>query len=359
MSFLFCNPSVCVVGKDYQILVATKEFGTIAVEIDGEFFYEENSGVLSSEKKNFKIIVPSEKLNKAKKYFIHYRKVIERKKYFSVVEDVIKEDFTFKPIEKIDDINAYHIADIHKRFDLAKDTVSYFGDNLDLLLINGDICEVVEEQDFFDVLIFLGEISFGKIPIVFSRGNHDTRGRLAERFTDFFPSENKNTYYDFEIGVVGGVVLDCGEDKVESHIVYADLNRFDLYRKKQTAFLKVHSKADKKYYFALSHIPLCKTTVNIGDEFDIEKETYTTWCSELERIGASFIISGHLHKTFVVEKNDESKTCPCSLPLIVGSAIKRDENFMCGTALNFKDNKVIVKFTDNNKKVHAEYEINI
>ena len=358
MSFLLCNPSVCVVGKDYQILVAIKEFGTVAVEVDGEFFYEENSGVLSSEKKNFKIVIPCEKLNRAKKYSINYRKVIERKKYFSVVEDIVKQDFDFKPIEKENGINAYHVADVHKRYELAKNACSFFGDDLDLLIVNGDIAEVETEEDFFEVLIFLGEISVGKTPIIFSRGNHDTRGRLAERFTDFFPSVNKNTYYDFEIGPIGGVVLDCGEDKVESHVVYADLNRFEIYRRKQTEFLSAHSKTVKKYYFALCHIPLCKTDYS-GEEFNIEADTYGKWCSELERIGASFILSGHLHRAFIIDSDYKGKTCPCSLPLIVGSALFRPEEIFWGSAITFSDNKVIVRFTDDKKEVKEEHVINL
>ena len=358
MDFLLCNPSVCVVENDYQILVATKDFGTIAIKVGDEYFYEDNSGVLASQKNNFKIIVPISKLDSAKKYSVVYRKVIERKKYFSVVEDIVEKEFAFKPVKE-NDINAYHLADIHKRFDLAKEAVSYFGKDLDLLIINGDICEVETDGDFFEVLTFLGEISGGVIPIVFSRGNHDTRGKLAERFTDYFPSVNRNTFYNFNVGPIGGIVLDCGEDKVESNVVYADLNRFDSYRRKQKEFLVNHNKTDKKFFFGLCHIPPCKTTKNIGDEFDIEKDIYTAWCSELERIGAKFILSGHLHKTFIVEKDDESKTCPCNIPLIVGSALDRANNFMCGTAINFNGDTITIKFTDNNKQELNKYIIKV
>ena len=49
-NFLYCNPSVYVIGKEYEIIVNLNKFGLCYVNIDGEIFYENNSGVLPSEK---------------------------------------------------------------------------------------------------------------------------------------------------------------------------------------------------------------------------------------------------------------------------------------------------------------------
>lgn len=359
MDFLRSLPSVCVVGGEYQIVGCVKEFGSVAVEIDGKYYYEDNSGVLPCIKKNYKITVPKSALDNAKKYSIVYKRVVEKKKYFSVVDDTLKVEFDFKPLEKNDDINIYHLADVHKRFSLAKSAVEYFGEDLDLLVINGDIAEVDTEEDFLEVLTFVGELVKGKIPIVFVRGNHDTRGVLAESFTKYFPSNGNKTYFDFDLGSIGGVSLDVGEDKLDSHEVYAGLNVFEDYRKAQTTYLKLKKKTDKKYYFSVCHIPICKTTKTPGDEFDIECETYTTWCAELKRIGVKFMLSGHLHKAFVLGKDDEGKTCSCEFPVIVGSALFRPEEVLWGLAITLSKGNAIVKFTDDKKEVKESYIINL
>ena len=51
------------------------------------------------------------------------------------------------------------------------------------------------ERNYFDACCLLGAVTGGRIPVVLARGNHDTCGRLAERFTDYFPANGKKTYY--------------------------------------------------------------------------------------------------------------------------------------------------------------------
>ena len=55
MSFLKCNPNIFVINNEYEILIFLKEKGICFIELDGQYFYEENSGVLSSEKNYVKI----------------------------------------------------------------------------------------------------------------------------------------------------------------------------------------------------------------------------------------------------------------------------------------------------------------
>ena len=72
---------------------------------------------------------------------------------------------------KTDNINIYHISDVHYKFDLAKKTVTYFKDDLDLYIINGDIGEVETIENYHDVINFLGEIANGYI--AFGQNNTD------------------------------------------------------------------------------------------------------------------------------------------------------------------------------------------
>ena len=66
-------------------------------------------------------------------------------------------------------------------------------------------------------------------------------------------------YYSFDHGSVHVVVLDSGEDKVDSHEYYNGLVAFDSYRKEQATWLEqdLRSEAARRARFrvVVSHIP--------------------------------------------------------------------------------------------------------
>lgn len=357
MSFLRCHPSVFVIGDEYEILVSLKENGISYIEISDNVYYEENNGVLSSEKNYAKIRVAKEALNKAYLYKIVYRRSVNRKAYFSEMGDKEEVVYKFKPLLKEENINIYHIADVHCHFDMAKKTASYFGNDLDLLIFNGDMGEVETVDDYFNVIQFIGDISLGEIPIIFARGNHDTRGRLAELYSRFFPTNNNRTFYTFSIGCLSGVVLDCGEDKLDSHKVYSGLNDFVSYRKKETKFLKDLNLNSSSISFAISHICPMQTTFIPFNEFDISRDIYEVWNEEFIRIGIKFMLSAHMHKAYLLKKNSADAIIPNHFPVIFGS--EWDEGDFYGCALTINKGEMLVKFTNSKKEVKGEYIVEI
>ena len=50
LDFLYCTPTVFVIGKEYEILINLNEFGLCFVKIGDTLYYEDNSGVLPSER---------------------------------------------------------------------------------------------------------------------------------------------------------------------------------------------------------------------------------------------------------------------------------------------------------------------
>ena len=74
-SFLYCKPSVFVIGNEYEILVNLNAFGLCFIKVGDTVYYEENSGVLPSERTIVKIRVPQSELDKAKSYEERARKV--------------------------------------------------------------------------------------------------------------------------------------------------------------------------------------------------------------------------------------------------------------------------------------------
>lgn len=356
MSFLYCDPCVFVIGKEYEILVIAKENGIISIFLDGNTYYEDNSGVLSSEKNFAKIRVPQKALDCAKEYTVCYRKTVKRSGYFSELGEKQELTYSFKLLTKTDDINLYHIADVHYRFDLAKKTATYFGDDLDLLLVNGDIGEVETIQNYLEVASFVADIAKGSLPVVFVRGNHDARGHLAEIFTDYFPANCKNTYFTFDIGPLHGVAFDCGEDKLDSHAEYGNVNVFEPFRRRETAFFKALEPSDKMT-FAIGHINPSLIASEAGGVFDIEREVYPEWIAELERINTSFMICGHIHRAFVLKKNDPYCMHPQNYPVIIGSECEKDD--IIGTALNIKNGEMTVLFTDKEHSVRKSCVIDL
>jgi predicted phosphodiesterase len=96
-------------------------------------------------------------------------------------------------------------------------------------------------------------------PFIYVRGNHDVRGRYARGLADYFPTMNGKAYYSFDHGSVHFIVLDSGEDKVDSHEYYNGLVAFDPYRKEQARWLAqdLQSKPARRARFrvVISHIP--------------------------------------------------------------------------------------------------------
>ncbi len=374
MSFLYCNPSVFVIGDEYEILAVTNENGIIGVRVGEELYYEENSGALSSEKNYARVRVPQCALNEAKEYTVVYRKTVNRRAYYSIMGDEECETFSFKPLEKTENINIYHIADVHYKFSLAKGCAKYFGDETDLFILNGDIGEVETVENYLEVCKFSGDVSEGRIPVIFARGNHDTRGRLAERYTDFFPSNGKDTYFTFSIGCLNGIALDCGEDKMDDHesaegmkhvpgavspSVYGGVNSFSAFRKRELGFLeRLKLDSDGRITFAVSHIcPVRTHGRRLGDTHDIERECYTAWNENLERLGVRFMINGHLHKAFILSPDSDECTVKHSYPVIFGSSI--GGGILAGAAITVNKGELTVRFTDQNCNVLESHTVSI
>lgn len=368
MSFLYCTPSVFVIGDEYEILVNLNEFGLCFVKIGDEIFYEENSGVLPSERLVVKIRVPQEKLNIAKKYSVIFRATDKRKSYYSTFKPVQTAEFTFKPLEKSENIHVYHVADVHYRFAEAKEMASYFGDDNDLFIVNGDIGEVETEENFLEVCAFVGEIAKGEIPVLFVRGNHDTRGRLSELYPKYFPVDGKKTYYMFNIGCLSGVALDCGEDKLDvskeydssedAPDEYRGINRFHLYRQQELQFLKACKNDNPNtIFFAVSHVCPMMTTFKRDSIFDIERDCYSQWNDQLERLQTKFMICGHYHKAFILSSDDERNILSHNYPVVVGSANSKEE--LLGAGITVNKDKLSIVFTNKLHQIIETHEIEL
>jgi hypothetical protein len=340
------EPAVFAVGKVYQIMVMVRKPSLMWVEIGGTRYYDETNGILRSKKRIHRITVPADELDAAGEYTLCEREIIKRLAYHTMSTDEKRYRFSFTPVEDGKEIRAFHIADTHSHFKEPVKAASAFG-KCDFLILNGDILNHCENAaDFGIVYRIASEITHGRIPIVFSRGNHDMRGANTEIFSDYTPNCGGRTYYTFRLGCVWGMVLDCGEDKPDSHPEYGHTVCCHQFRLRQTDFIReVIADAQNEYLadgvrhrIIISHIPF---THNMGGEFEIENEIYSEWAKLIEEnINPNLMIYAHLHEISINKKGSDFDSYgiqPCTA--VVASQL--DKGF-AGCGFVFGADKVTV-----------------
>ncbi len=170
-----------------------------------------------------------------------------------------------------------------------------------LLVWNGDVVadQFMHEKDFTAAVLRAGKEMdpASTRPMLYARGNHDTRGAFARQLPNYMPKPVEHGYQNLlRIGPLGIIVLDTGEDK-EGPQFYADLGEWANYRETQKVWLEsaianpLFKDAPHKIVFC--HIPLrWKTPEDKG-----------AWCSDgdvrwspiIARAGVQAVISGHTH----------------------------------------------------------------
>lgn len=360
------HPAVFAVKKEYQIMVPVSCETLMWAEIGGERYFDEVNGIIRSGRDIHKVTVPMEALDAAGGYDICFRRVISRKPYYTETEEPERVHYSFKPLPESGPIHIYHSADSHGLTDAPSKAGTFYGDKLDLLILNGDIVDHSGEgKKFLAIYEIASAITGGGIPVVFARGNHDLRGICAEKLTDWSPSDGGNSYFTFRLGRLWGMVLDCGEDKLDSNAEYGNTVCCHGFRNRQTAFMENVIKNKNSEYgaegvvyrFIVVHNPFTRT---LKSPFDIEQEIYSRWAELLrEEIKPQLMFCGHTHETRIYEVGGEfdDKGQPC--PVIVGSEIKKRTGEFTGAAAEISGDTAEVLFTDTEHKITERHTLKI
>lgn len=355
------SPAVFAVGEKYQILVPVDKASVMWVKVGDKCYYDHSNGVLKSDVSIHKMTVPQKALNESGKYTICERAIINRKPYFSELEEVVETEFDFHPVPN-DDIYALHLADVHGRDDLAVEVAKAQG-KIDFLILNGDVLDHSGEIENFDVIYRLCEaLTKGNIPVVFSRGNHDLRGKYAECMEDFIPALHDKFYYTFRLGSIWGILVDCGEDKDDASCAYGGTIACHEFREEETEFIESvikncaseYGADDVKYKLVISHVPFSHKQ---EEPFNIEQEIYTKWGTLLkENIKPDLMLSGHTHDEGVAYVGcDEDAYCqPCTIAICSGVRYNQEKEYAAniGAFLHFKDGEISVDmYSSEHEKV--------
>ena len=170
----------------------------------------------------------------------------------------------------------------------------------DVLLINGDVPkdQFMHEKDLANGFLNSARNVVGRWPVIFVRGNHDTRGLAARSLPRFSPKPRPEGYVNvLRYGPLGIIVLDTGEDK-DGAATYGGLLDFVAYRQVQRQWLERAVAeprfADAPFRLVFCHIPLrWKDPANHG-----------SWCADgdsrwsrlLGQAKVHAVISGHTHE---------------------------------------------------------------
>ena len=352
------TPVVFAVGREYQIMLPAECECIMKVEVGGRVYDDASNGVMRSRCLVHKVTVPMETLDSAGAYRVCLQRVVDRKHKFAEMGKCESREFAFFPVRG-ENVRCYHIADNHGLIKEAINAAAAYG-KIDFLILNGDLANnFSEEAAVWKVYELASAITAGNIPVVMVRGNHDARGKYAESYADYFPTDRGSTYFTFRLGNIWGLALDCGEDKEDSHPEYTGLVCCHEFRLQETEFIKKvisdaqteYEAADVVHKLVVCHVPF--TTYGEGI-FDIERDVYGEWVRLLrEYVKPEMILSGHEHVWEVYEAGSAKDSYGQPCPTLVGSQLKKTEDGSCfaGAGLEFAPDGIKATFTDCNGNI--------
>lgn len=303
VNYIICNPVVYIVEDKYQIVFASNTESRAWVKIGETEYYDNYAGSNRSYTKVHKIEVPITEMNQHKEYTINTQKLTYRGPFGGFKGRLISETFEFQPVDTSDGLDYYAISDIHMDIKSSKLAVDY-NTKKELIVIGGDVISMIETED--DALYtnkVAHELTKGRIPVIYARGNHEIKGKYSEEFHKYVGAKNEDFYYTFKFDNVYGMVLDIGEDHDDDYWEYYDTAYFNEYRNEQVKMIQNEiAKGDYKNYdyrLVISHIPLPFINKNHNHE-QIKNELNNL----LNQMNINMVISGHQHELMVFDPKE-------------------------------------------------------
>ncbi|PKK97408.1 MAG: hypothetical protein CVV58_01400 [Tenericutes bacterium HGW-Tenericutes-3] len=291
------KPVVYAVENTYQIVWTTSTQSTAEVRIGDTIYYDLYAGSERSETTVHKVVVPMSVLDSIKSYTISSTHVFYRGPYSGVLGGTTEKTFQFYPVDTSDGLKYYTVSDTHTQNKSAIKAASYFEEDLDFLIMAGDIMNHIEDSSDAEVILQLAyDITQGEKPVIYARGNHEVKGTYADQLHRYVGSLNEKFYYTFNLANIYGVVLDLGEDHGDSWWEYYDTAQYDIYRNEQTLFLQEvideasYANPSVEYTLGICHIPVAL----VEDEF--LDAILNEWAPLLNTFNFDVFISGHKHQ---------------------------------------------------------------
>lgn len=283
--------------------------------------HQVTAGLVDAHNRINKVTLKSLKPGTTYSYRILAKEIVDFKPYaLKYGETITSDTYSFTtPESNPQQVSWLIMNDIHDRPESIPLLMKLNGtDNYDYVFYNGDLFDYqTDEQQIIDHMLTPSTDSFASTkPFMFVRGNHETRGKFSRELADYFSNKDGKGYFAYQWGPVFNVVLDTGEDKEDSHPVYAGIVDFDDYRLEQAKWLEeiMTSSAFKraKFRVVMMHIP----HFHSGDAHG------SMHCRELfapifAKYKVNMVISGHTHTFGVWPPSAEHP-----YPIIIGGGPK-------------------------------------
>lgn len=240
------------------------------------------------------------------------------KKVFGNMAQSSFSEFTL-PAADTDSFTAVVFNDLHQHTQTFRALCKQIQNiDYDFVVFNGDCVD--DPVDHNQATTFISELTEGvrgdRIPTFFMRGNHEIRNAYSIGLRDHYDYVGDKTYGSFNWGDTRIVMLDCGEDKLDSHWVYYGLNDFTQLRNEQVDFLKKELAAKEfkkaKKRVLIHHIPLYGNDgVNLCADL---------WTNLLEKAPFNVSLNAHTHKYAFHPKGELGN----NYPVVIGGGYKMD-----------------------------------
>ncbi len=295
------HPAVFIVEDSYQIAFATNTTGIAWVEIGGVKYTDAKNGLMNWNSKYHKVTVPQSKLDAAGSYKICFRSLTARPSNTPAPGSTASRSYPFDRIPTNRAPVFYCSSDQHNDIDPTLKISKYKA--FDVYVMDGDYShKLIDDAGIKLHLDMAGAVTQGRKPVIYARGNHEVRGAQSHnlyRVSGY--SEETGPYYTVKMPGIFGIVLDAGEDKIDSHAEYGGTVQFAAYREEQTRWLRevVASREWEKYpvRMVFAHVPF---SFYAKETFET---VYKEWSELLDQMGVSIQIAGHTHWTGIYGPN--------------------------------------------------------
>ncbi|MBO9154630.1 metallophosphoesterase [Chitinophaga sp. GCM10012297] len=307
----------------------------------GKTVHNVQGGIVDSYDRLHRIRLGNLKPGTTYHYKVFSKEITEFRPYkLTYGETISSGTFTFTtPAKNPKEVSWLVFNDIHDRGALSfPHLMALNKDPYDFVFLNGDMFDYQEdEQQILDHLLTpLGKTFASEKPFLFTRGNHETRGKYRRELASYFDGPY---IFTKQWGPVHFTVLDTGEDKEDTHPVYAGIVDFDEYRRQQAEDLKqiVQSPAFKKAKFrvVMMHIPHYYS----GD-WHGTMECRKLFAPVFEQAKVDLFIAGHTHRPGI----HQPVAGQHSYPIVIGGGPKDGNRTIIKVKATEKDlNLVMIK----------------
>lgn len=310
---------ITVVWVTNRNCVSKVEYGTAADAL-GETAVSRHHGLIDVNTTLHSVVLSGLKAGTAYYYHVVSTEIVDYKPYKTVYGGMVRSKVArFTTLDERKKQSSFVVLnDRHEKVPVLKKALeSIRWDSIDLAFLNGDMISDPgkEEQVYKAVVDPCSSFFAASVPFVYARGNHETRGLLARRLMDWFPTDSGRYYYSISHGGVCFTMLDAGEDKADTSSEYSGLVDFEPYLKQETEWLRKEVQSDPfrkaNFRVVLVHIP---PTGMEDPKFIREKWVLQTWGPIFEKAKVDLVLSGHTHE-YAETPPREGKN---AFPMIIG-----------------------------------------